>query len=124
MDRFVMGSSFSRGVLALLLLSSATLAVHAQDLPLTETLHPSKLHPLDPASNVASPILESAVHKPLPEEYIWTALEKAADGKLLYTFPGIAEQTEPHYFRAHFRVTTVPAEATLYLAGPRSVVVY
>ena len=33
-------------------------------------------------------------------------------------------ETEPHYFRAHFHVDSVPREATLYIAGPRSVSVW
>ena len=45
-------------------------------------------------------------------------------GKLVYRFPAITAETEPHYFRAHFRVDNVPREATLYIAGPRSVSVW
>ena len=99
-------------------------AAHAQDLPLTVQLEPSKLAPLDPTRGIASPVLERAVHKQLPEEYIWTARESTGNQKLLYNFPGIAEQTEPHFFRTHFRVASVPRQATLYIAGPRSVSVW
>ena len=44
--------------------------------------------------------------------------------KLVYMFPAITAETEPHYFRAHFHVDNVPREATLYIAGPRSVSVW
>ncbi len=54
---------------------------------------------------------------------MWTAAEKK-NGKLVYKFPAITAETEPHYFRAHFRVDDVPHEATLYIAGPRSVSVW
>lgn len=97
----------------------------AQDLPLTKDLQSSELHPLDPTQNVTAPVMESGLHKPLPEEYIWTANSGASnDARLIYRFPGLIEQIEPHYFRHGFDVNTVPAEATLYLAGPRSVKVW
>ncbi len=107
-----------------MMLGFASASAHAQDLPLTSTLTMSDVHPLDPARDVARPVLEKDVHTPLPEEYIWTATDTNANAKLVYTFPGIAERTEPHYFRAHFKVGQVPQEATLYLAGPRSVSVW
>lgn len=99
-------------------------AVRAQDLPLTQTLTMSTLEPLDPSRNAGRPMLERDVHQPLPEEYIWTATETAAKGKLLYTFPGIGEKTEPHYFRKQFSLAEPPRIATLYIAGPRSVRVW
>ena len=96
----------------------------AQDLPLTETLSMSQVHPLDPARDVAAPKLERDVHTPLPEEYIWTATEALPTDRLVYTFPGISEQTEPHYFRVKFHVASMPPQATLYVAGPRSVQIW
>lgn len=108
----------------LLLVSVAGYTAWAQDLPLTQTLVPSTISPLDPTREMtAAPVLEGRIHKPLPEEYVWTAAEAKSD-KLIYTFPAITEQTEPHYFRAHFQVMAVPKEATLYIAGPRSVSVW
>lgn len=95
----------------------------AQDLPLTQTLTPSRVEPLDPSRGVPTPVLESSVHQPLPEQYVWTASEKKS-GKLVYRFPAITAETEPHYFRAQFHVDSVPREATLYIAGPRSVSVW
>jgi alpha-L-rhamnosidase len=98
--------------------------LRAQDLPLTQTLTMSTVAPLDPTRDVAAPVLESSVHKALPEEYVWTASERPRNEKLVYTFPAITQQTEPHYFRVRFHVAGVPKEATLYIAGPRSVTVW
>jgi alpha-L-rhamnosidase len=95
-----------------------------QDLPLTQQLSINTITPLDPTRAVTQPVLESSRHTPLPEEYIWTANDQAADAKVIYEFPGAMEQTEPHYFRERFEVQAVPKEATLYLAGPRSVKVW
>jgi alpha-L-rhamnosidase len=70
-------------------------------------------------------LMESSMHTPLPEEYIWTAdATTVQDAKLVYKFPGMMEKVEPHYFRHTFVVSKVPVEATLYLAGPRSVKVW
>lgn len=99
-------------------------AILGQDLPLTQDLSMNHLTPLDPTRDVTQPVLESSRHAPLPEEYIWTANDAARDSKLVYTFPKVTEQTEPHYFREQFKVAAVPAAATLYIAGPRSVKVW
>ena len=96
----------------------------AQDLPLTQELTPSTVAPLDPTRDIAQPVLESSVHTPLAEEYIWTANDANADAKVLYTRPKADERIEPHYFRREFNVDTVPRAATLYLAGPRSIDVW
>jgi hypothetical protein len=109
---------------AVFLAGTILLCAHAQDLPLTQTLAPSKIEPLDPSRNVTSPVLESSIHTPLPEQYIWTASERPQNEKLIYTFPAITEQTESHYFRAHFKINAVPQQATLYIAGPRSLSVW
>ncbi len=98
--------------------------VRAQDLPLTQELKPSTIAPLDPTRGIQHPALESARHKPLPEEYIWTADDAKANDKVVYTRPNANEQIEPHYFRRQFTVGAVPAVATLYVAGPRSVKVW
>ena len=98
--------------------------VRAQDLPLTQELKPSTVTPLDPTRDIQAPALESAQHKPLPEEYIWTADDAKANDKVVYTRPNANEQIEPHYFRRQFTVGAVPAVATLYVAGPRSVKVW
>jgi len=97
----------------------------AQDLPLTQQLSRSQLKVLDPTRDLRQPALEGAQHQPLPEQYIWTTGDATANAKLLiYTFPKITEQTEPHYFRRNFSVAAVPKDATLYIAGPRSIKVW
>lgn len=71
---------------------------------------------LDPARNLKASELESALHKPLPEQYIWTkeeAPQRARNAHLI-----------PHYFRRTFQLSSVPAHATLYLAGPRQAEIY
>ena len=70
---------------------------------------------LDPTRAIASPQLFSSFHQPLAEQYIWTN--------------DPAHQTHqqaeaPRWFRAHFRVDSVPAVATLYIAGPRNAEAY
>jgi len=79
--------------------------------------------PLDPTRS-ATPVLESSIHTPLPEQYIWTADASQKDTRLTYRLPGMMKQIEPHYFRHTFRVERVPHAATLYIAGPRSVKVW
>ena len=94
------------------------------DLPLTQDLSINMISPLDSTREMKAPVLESATHTPLTEEYVWTANSAKADGKIVYTFPGLMERTEVHYFRAGFNVGPVPKVATLYLAGPRRVRVW
>jgi alpha-L-rhamnosidase len=81
---------------------------------------------LDPTRDVTAPVLFSSFHKPLPEQYIWTAEDSTANktGVIHYVFPGLDHEVEPHYFRVHFRVDAVPQQATLYIAGPRSAEVF
>jgi hypothetical protein len=96
-----------------------------QDLPLTSGLQVNTLRPLDPARKIKKDRLESSFHAPLPEQYIWTAEDTGAqEEKLVYKFPSLMEKTEPHYFRHAFSIASVPAHATLYIAGPRSVKVW
>ena len=81
---------------------------------------------LDPARDIGSPRLESATHRPLPEEYIWTredAVPEKPDLKGSWTSEGNTH-LEPHYFRRSFSVAEVPPAATLYLAGPGAATVY
>ena len=105
-------------------LSGAASAFGQNELPLTTTFSMNRLSPLDPTRNVTAPELESARHTAPAEEYIWTASDTAADAKIVYSFPGVLEKIEPHFFRAVFQVGSVPKVATLYLAGPRSVKVW
>ena len=115
-------SSF--GLRVALAVSLATGLLNGQDLPLNQVLVPSKVSPLDPTVNLGPPVLQSNLHTPLPEEYIWTANAVDVDAKVLYTRPRADERIEPHYFRRTFTVAAVPADATLYVAGPRSVKVW
>ncbi len=71
----------------------------------------------------------SAGSQPIPdhlsEQFIWTAGDAAALTPALQAkVRGQEDKIAPHYFRAHFHVGEVPAQATLYLAGPRSAVVW
>ncbi len=65
---------------------------------------------LDLAADIAHPRLQRTLHQPLPEHYIWTA-GKAAKG---------AE----HDFLRIFRLQSLPAQAMLYVAGPRQFTVW
>ena len=79
---------------------------------------------LDPTRSVASPQLESTVHQPLAEAYIWTAEDSVNGDSQFDTEIGPSTEIAPHYFRRAFQVDAVPAAATLYIAGPRSVRTY
>ncbi len=68
---------------------------------------------LDPARRLESSQLERVLHRPLPEQYIWTRVHKVS-----------AYGLGPHYFRRDFDVTAPPAHATLYVAGPRRATIY
>ena len=108
----------------ILICLALTAAAPAQDLPLTQAMSMSKVTPLDPTRNLTNPVLQSTRHTPVPEEYIWTADDTTRNAKIEYTFPARTAQIEPHYFRAHFNVPAVPKDATLYIAGPRSIKVW
>ena len=68
---------------------------------------------LDPARHLEPSQLQAVLHRPLPEQYIWTQPHTARNYGL-----------HPHYFRSSFEITVVPAHATLYLAGPRQATIY
>jgi len=81
------------------------------------------LHYLDPARDLS--ILTKPPVTALPEQFIWTrgdaaALNPAYQAKVR----GQDDKTVPHYFRARFNVASIPHEATLYVAGPRSAIVF
>jgi hypothetical protein len=77
--------------------------------------------PLDPVRDPGSMPTVGSFHKPLPEEYIWTA----NDAAVLEHLPELSRvkrddwKVEPHLFRSTFTVHTLPQAATLYVAGPR-----
>ncbi len=74
---------------------------------------------LDPARMLASSQLESVLHKPLPEQYIWTGGASSSMGRR----NGV-DHSMAHYFRGVFEVHSIPAQATLYVAGPREATIY
>ena len=81
---------------------------------------------LDPARSIASPEVESATHKPLPEQYIWTRADAVPDKPNIngsWTSEGNTH-LEPHHFRQAFDVSSLPQAATLYIAGPGTASVY
>jgi alpha-L-rhamnosidase len=65
--------------------------------------------PVDPTIQRSGP-LQSQLHKPLPEQYIWTADN--------------TNPSAPGILRATFQVSAPPAQATLYIAGPREAQVF
>ncbi|HUY81665.1 MAG TPA: alpha-L-rhamnosidase C-terminal domain-containing protein [Acidobacteriaceae bacterium] len=81
---------------------------------------------LDPTRGILAPTLESSIHTPLPEQYIWTK-EDAVPQDVLDSNNwrvGGRKDLEPHYFRKTFEASAVPEHATLYIAGPRSAEIY
>ncbi len=54
--------------------------------------------------------LESELHEPLREQYIWSAAGESG--------------TDVRYFRAAFHAQNIPAKTTLYVAGPGTIVAY
>ena len=67
---------------------------------------------LDPTLDIAKPRLESSVHTPLPEQYIWSAL------------PGSMGEGVYNCLRKSFSLKKVPRVATLYAAGASYIRVY
>jgi len=67
---------------------------------------------LDLTGDIAAPRLESSLHKPLPEQYIWAGGTADSDWE------------RERYFRHAFTVATPPRVATLYVAGPDRIRVY
>jgi len=81
---------------------------------------------LDPTRSIQAPVLESTIHSPLPEQYIWTKEDAVPKGSAAAGggVSGPGDELAPHYFRRAFEVESVPANATLYVAGPRSANLY
>jgi alpha-L-rhamnosidase len=74
---------------------------------------PSAVDKLDITAGIEHPVLESSVHDPLPEQFIWLEMPAGTSEK--------TDQATPRYFRAAFRVDKLPDEATLYIAGPEHI---
>lgn len=74
---------------------------------------------LDPSRGVHFQSTPSS--KPLQEEYIWTAEDVTAKrpDRSKYPWNATDRRVAAHFFRGYFSLSTVPQEATLYLAGPR-----
>lgn len=73
---------------------------------------------LDPTRSIKNATLESTIHQPLPEQYIWTK-----EGPV-QPDPASGPDLTPRFFRRIFNLSSVPAHATLYLAGPRAATIY
>lgn len=85
-------------------------------------MSPPPAGPLDPARNA---VLRPPSVSRETAQLIWTANDAAAhDSTLQAKVRGQDDKTGPHFFRAHFNLSVVPQQATLYLAGPRSATVY
>jgi hypothetical protein len=80
--------------------------------------------PLDPGQGVS--LERQNAHPTLREEYIWTAGDVTALRPDRNKFPwnAVERRTEPHSFRAHFSLSSIPQHGTLYLARPRSAKVF
>jgi len=77
---------------------------------------------LDPARDPSE--LRPAPVTTLSEQFIWTQGDAAAlDPAIQAKVRGQDDKIAPHYFLAHFSVAALPAQATLYIAGPRSATV-
>jgi alpha-L-rhamnosidase len=80
--------------------------------------------PLDPSRQAGS-LLRHPPLNHLREQFIWTRGDAAAlNPELQSKVRGQDQKIAPHYFRSTFDLTSVPRQATLYLAGPRSATVY
>ena len=79
---------------------------------------------LDPARDPAA--LHRPIHLSLPEQYIWTAGDAAAlrPDHAQFSYRQRESKIQPHAFRSAFQLSQIPAVATLYIAGPRSVNAY
>ena len=79
---------------------------------------------LDPTRSIQTPVLESSIHTPLPEQYIWTKEDAVAEDPAARRPWQWSDDLGPHYFRRSFELSAVPEHATLYVAGPRSAEIY
>ncbi len=78
---------------------------------------------LDPARDARK--LSPAPPTRLREQFIWTKGDAAAlDPAYQAKVRGQDDKIAPHWFRAHFHVASVPKQATLYIAGPRSATIF
>jgi alpha-L-rhamnosidase len=108
------GTVVLQALLLSIMISSAVFAQRAQ--------HLYAPNPLDLTAQLSSPRLESQLHHPLPEEFIWAQAPRRSG--MGFSFP--AGSYAPHwvYFRRSFSISSVPRVATLYIAGPARLRVY
>jgi alpha-L-rhamnosidase len=64
----------------------------------------------DPTARVGQPVLESSVHQPLPEQFIWLDMPAGTPAK--------TDEATPRCYRTSFDLSSVPRAATLYISGP------
>ena len=69
---------------------------------------------LDPTRDMQPMPLETTLHQPLSEQYIWVAGATASG-------PDTSGVSPNFYFRRSFELASMPAAATLYIAGPGTV---
>lgn len=92
------------------LLNSALLSAALLAPAIAPAQLPAVPQPLDYTRTISSTKLELALHRPLPEQYIWAS--------------AASDPASPVYFRSPFRVDKVPAAATLYVAGGEQISVW
>ena len=92
------------GLLGILVVASAPLMAQ------TLTAGNQEVAPTDPTAGIQEPILESSVHAPLPEQFIWLDMPAGTPTK--------TDAVTPRYFRTSFELENVPQDATLYISGP------
>jgi hypothetical protein len=98
--------------LVFLLRAVIALCLLPQTLVKDNPKNPVQSVPLDPTLDIAAPALESGVHTPLPEQYIWSSQ------------PGSTSEGVFNCLRKSFTLKRVPPVATLYAAGPHYIRVY
>jgi alpha-L-rhamnosidase len=79
-------------------------------------------NPLDLTTQISSPRLESQLHHPLPEQYIWAQTRHRRG--MGFSFPTGAYAPHWVYFRRNFSISTAPKVATLYVMGPPRMRIY
>lgn len=105
-----MRSLLSICLAAIALMSGLPLMAQAPAAPPSAEQAGSAVNQADPTAAIQQPVLESSVHKPLPEQFIWVDMPAGTPAKI--------DETAPRYYRASFPLDNVPQEATLYISGP------
>ena len=84
--------------------------------------HPFVRAASEPLCSASTTLTVGSFHTPLTAQYIWTANDAAVltEPRDLSRIKRNDWKIEPHFFRKKFTLTSIPANATLYIAGPRS----